>query len=98
LGGSMLEELRYSPDGQLLTGTFMDYLLPTAVETPHVDINLSEDFPSELNPLGVKGAGEGGTVCVAAALGNAVADAIGANVNALPPLPDRGPRLLTPTS
>ncbi len=89
LGGTLFEELRYSPDGQLLTGTFMDYLLPTAVETPHIQINLSEDYPSELNPLGVKGAGEGGTVCVAAALANAVADALGANVNTLPLTPER---------
>jgi aerobic carbon-monoxide dehydrogenase large subunit len=89
IGGTLLEELRYSPEGQLVTGTFMDYLLPTAVETPHVEVNLSEDCPSELNPLGVKGAGEGGTVCVGAALGNAVADAIGVSVTALPLSPDR---------
>jgi carbon-monoxide dehydrogenase large subunit len=89
LGGAMLEELRYSVEGQLETGTFMDYLLPTAVETPHVRVNLSEDCPSELNPLGVKGAGEGGTVCVAAALANAVADATGSDVTALPLTPER---------
>ncbi len=88
-GGTLLEELRYSPEGQLMTGTLMDYLLPTAVETPNVEVNLSEDCPSELNPLGVKGAGEGGTVCVGAALGNAVADAIGVSVTALPLSPDR---------
>jgi len=88
-GGTLLEELRYSPEGQLLTATFMDYLLPTAAETPHVRVNLSEDCPSELNPLGVKGAGEGGAVCVGAALGNAVADAVGASVTALPLSPER---------
>ncbi|HEX6512593.1 MAG TPA: xanthine dehydrogenase family protein molybdopterin-binding subunit [Chloroflexota bacterium] len=95
LGGTLLEELRYSPDGQLLTGTFMDYLLPTAVETPNLRVNLSEDCPSELNPLGVKGAGEGGAVCVAAALANAVADAAGADVTALPLTPERVRALLT---
>lgn len=93
-GGALLEELRYSPDGQLMSGTFMDYLLPTAVETPDVRVNLSEDCPSELNPLGVKGAGEGGAVCVGAAVGNAVADAIGVSVTALPLSPERVHRLL----
>jgi CO/xanthine dehydrogenase Mo-binding subunit len=89
MGGALLEELAYSEDGQLQAGTFMDYLLPTSMEIPHVRLNLSEDCPSKLNPLGVKGAGEGGTVCVAAALANAVADALGADVSALPLTPER---------
>ncbi|HLG74362.1 MAG TPA: xanthine dehydrogenase family protein molybdopterin-binding subunit [Chloroflexota bacterium] len=89
MGGALLEELAYSEDGQLQAGTFMDYLIPTAVEIPNVRLNLSEDCPSKLNPLGVKGAGEGGTVCVGAALANAVADALEADVSALPLTPER---------
>jgi carbon-monoxide dehydrogenase large subunit/6-hydroxypseudooxynicotine dehydrogenase subunit gamma len=89
LGGALLEELAYSPDGHLLAGSFMDYLLPTAVEVPRVEVLLSEDAPSPLNPLGFKGAGEGGTVGVAAALANAVSDALGTPARELPLTPER---------
>jgi carbon-monoxide dehydrogenase large subunit len=77
LGGALLEELVYSEDAQLLTGSFMEYLLPTAAEMPlEIDICLLENAPSPLNPLGLKGAGEGGTVGVGAAIANAVEDAL----------------------
>jgi CO/xanthine dehydrogenase Mo-binding subunit len=64
-------------DAQLLTGSFMEYLLPTAAEMPlEIDICLLENAPSPLNALGLKGAGEGGTVGVGAAIANAVEDAL----------------------
>ncbi len=91
LGGALLEEFSYDSEGQLLTGSFMDYLLPSSMEVPHVDIVLTEDAPSPLNPLGIKGAGEGGAVGVGAALANAVCNALGGNVEIkrLPLTPER---------
>lgn len=80
LGGALLEEFAYDSEGQLLTGSFMDYLLPSSMEVPPVEIVLTEDEPSPLNPLGVKGVGEGGTVGVGAALANAVCNALGGKV------------------
>ena len=77
IGGTLLEELAYDDEGQLISGSFMDYLLPTAVEVPQVDVELTEEAPSPRNPLKIKGAGEGGTVGVSAALACAVADALG---------------------
>ncbi len=91
LGGALLEEFAYDSEGQLLTGSFMDYLLPSSMEVPPVEIVLTEDAPSPLNPLGVKGVGEGGTVGVGAALANAVCNALGGNVEikCLPLTPER---------
>ncbi len=77
LGGALLEEFRYSERGDPLSVTFADYLLPTAREIPPVEIILTEDFPADLNPLGIKGAGESGITAVGAAIANAVEDAIG---------------------
>jgi carbon-monoxide dehydrogenase large subunit len=77
LGGALLEEFRYSERGDPLSVTFADYLLPTAWEIPPVEIILTEDFPADLNPLGIKGAGESGITAVGAAIANAVEDAIG---------------------
>ena len=76
LGGSLYEELKYDDMGQLITGTFMDYLIPTANEVPEVKTAILEDAPSPLNELGVKGAGEGGTVAVAPAIANAIMNAL----------------------
>ena len=89
LGGALLEELAYDNDGQLLSGTFMDYLLPTSCEAPDVEVIITEDAPSRHNPLGVKGCGEGGTTGVGAALANAVADALDAPPEAFTELPIR---------
>jgi aerobic carbon-monoxide dehydrogenase large subunit len=89
LGGALLEELAYDKDGQLLSGTFMDYLLPTSCEAPDVEVIITEDAPSRYNPLGVKGCGEGGTTGVGAALANAVADALDAPPEAFTELPIR---------
>ncbi len=89
IGGALLEELVYDEEGQLAAGSFMDYLLPTAGEAPPVDVLITEDAPTPRNPLGAKGAGEGGTAAAGAAIANAVADALGAEPNRLPLTPER---------
>jgi carbon-monoxide dehydrogenase large subunit len=92
LGGTFLDHMIYDEDGQLLTGSFADYLLPTSLETPEVKAIALEDSPSKLNPMGFKGAGEGGIVAVAGAVANAVAAALApwnVPVNDLPLTPDR---------
>lgn len=76
LGGALLEEFVYSEDGQPQASTFMDYLIPTMHEMPPVDVLITEDAPSPLNPLGVKGAGEGGITAAAACIASAVDDAL----------------------
>jgi CO/xanthine dehydrogenase Mo-binding subunit len=88
IGGALLEEFVYSEDGQPLSTNFMDYLLPTAMEMPHAQLISTEDFPSPHNPLGVKGAGEGGITAAGAALANAVSNALGVEVTKLPLRPD----------
>lgn len=100
LGGALFEEFRYDPQGQPLSTTFADYLIPTIAEMPEVDVLIAEDAPSPLNPLGVKGAGEGGTNGVGAAIAAAVDDALrrpGA-VTSLPILPAKVRRLLDGTA
>src|SRR5262249_57564131 len=77
IGGALLEEFVYDLDGQPLSTSFMDYLIPTAMEVPRVQFLSTEDFPTPLNPLGVKGAGEGGITAAGAALANAVSNALG---------------------
>jgi carbon-monoxide dehydrogenase large subunit len=77
LGGALLEEFRYDSEGQPLCTSFLDYLMPTAAEVPHVEVLIAEDAPSPLNPLGVKGAGEGGTTAYGAAIASAIDDALG---------------------
>jgi carbon-monoxide dehydrogenase large subunit len=89
LGGALLEELAYDDSGQLVSGSFMDYLLPTAGEVPEVRVLVTEDAPTPLNPLGVKGAGEGGTAAAGAVIANAVSDALGAEATVLPLTPER---------
>ena len=76
LGGAFLEELAYDEAGQLLSTSFMDYLLPSSMEMPPGEVHLFENDPSPLNPLGLKGGGEGGTAGVGAAIANAVSDAL----------------------
>ncbi|MGP4020345.1 xanthine dehydrogenase family protein molybdopterin-binding subunit [Saccharopolyspora sp. 5N708] len=78
LGGALYENFHYDEQGQPQASTFMDYLMPTATEVPGlVDTIVTEDAPSPDNPLGVKGAGEGGITAAGAALANAVRDALG---------------------
>jgi aerobic carbon-monoxide dehydrogenase large subunit len=89
LGGALLEEFAYDEFGQLVAGSFMDYLMPTAGEMPHVRVRITEDAPTPLNPLGVKGAGEGGTAAAGAVIANALSDALGSEARTLPLTPER---------
>jgi CO/xanthine dehydrogenase Mo-binding subunit len=77
LGGALFEEFQYDDRGQPLSVTFADYLIPTASEVPEVDVLITEDARSTCNPLGIKGAGEGGVAAVGAVIASAVDDAIG---------------------
>ena len=88
-GGALLEHLAYDDQGQLVAGNFADLLLPTAAEVPPVEVLVTEDAPSPLTPLGFKGAGEGGASAAGAAIANAVSDALGTEVTALPITPER---------
>jgi carbon-monoxide dehydrogenase large subunit len=76
LGGALLEHLVYDEEGQLLTGSLADYLMPTASDFPAIRAFSLEDKPSPNNPLGAKGAGEGGIIPVGGVIGNAVAAAL----------------------
>jgi aerobic carbon-monoxide dehydrogenase large subunit len=90
LGGTLLESLRFAADGQPLSTTFMDYLIPTAEEIPDVEAHVFEMEAVPGNPLGVRGMGEAGIKGVGAAVTNAVADAIGSAARfALTELPIR---------
>ena len=92
LGGAFLEHLVYDESGQLLTGSLADYLLPTASDYPNIRGICLELAPADGNPLGAKGAGEGGLVAVAAAIGNAVSAALasfGVQARDLPLSPPR---------
>ena len=75
IGNALLERLVYDENAQPLTGTFADYLLPLATDVPHIEVGHMES-PSPLNPLGVKGAGEGGTLPAIAAIVSAIEDAL----------------------
>jgi carbon-monoxide dehydrogenase large subunit len=91
IGGALLEELVYDESGQLLSGTFMDYLVPTAMEVPRMT-TLHMEFPSPRNPLGIKGVGEGGAISPPAAISNAIEDALapfGIRITRTPVSPSR---------
>ena len=91
VGGALLEAFAYDEAGQPLAASFVDYLIPTATETPPVEALIFEDAPSPLNPLGAKGAGEAGINGAGAAIASAVDDALqmpGA-VTELPITPER---------
>jgi carbon-monoxide dehydrogenase large subunit len=77
IGGALLEEFVYDASGQPLATTFADYLMPTSAEVAPIETLITEDAPSPLNPLGVKGAGEGGINAAGAAIAAAVDDALG---------------------
>jgi carbon-monoxide dehydrogenase large subunit/6-hydroxypseudooxynicotine dehydrogenase subunit gamma len=91
MGGALLEHFIYNERGDPLCVTFADYLLPTARETPEVEIILTEQAPSPLNPLGIKGAGESGITAVGATIAAAIEDAIGmpGAITELPITPQR---------
>jgi carbon-monoxide dehydrogenase large subunit len=91
LGGVLCEAIVYDANGQLLSGSLMDYALPIAVDIPAMRI-IHQHSPSPLNPLGVKGVGEGGAVAPPAAIANAVCDALapfGVEVNSTPIRPEQ---------
>jgi carbon-monoxide dehydrogenase large subunit len=75
IGEALSERLVYDGDGQLLTGTLMDYAVPAAADLPSFRLGHLET-PSPLTPGGYKGMGEGGTIGAPAAIANAVADAV----------------------
>jgi aerobic carbon-monoxide dehydrogenase large subunit len=92
LGGALLEHLVYDDQGQLLTGSLADYLLPTASDFPRLRAFVAEAKPSPINPLGAKGAGEGGIISAGGVIANAVANALsafGAQPRELPLSPPR---------
>jgi carbon-monoxide dehydrogenase large subunit len=91
IGNALLEWMRYDENAQPLTTTFADYLIPMATDVPTCKIAHVES-PSPLNPIGVKGAGEGGTIPAAAAIVAAVEDALaefGVHFAECPLMPDR---------
>lgn len=100
IGGALFEEFLYDENGEPLSVTFADYLMPTAREVPVFSVLVSEDAPSPLNPLGLKGAGEGGTNPVGAAIASAIDDALGlpGAVTQLPVTPQRLKRIINPAS
>ncbi|TAM75673.1 xanthine dehydrogenase family protein molybdopterin-binding subunit [bacterium] len=88
LGGALMEEMVYDENGALLSGTFVDYLCPTAAEIPPLVIG-HVDTPSPFTPLGAKGIGEGNSMSVPVTIANAVADALGVDDITLPLTPRR---------
>ena len=92
LGGALLEHFIYDEQGQLLTGSLADYLMPTASDFPSIRAIALEEKPSPNNPLGAKGAGEGGVIPVGGVIANAVAAALaplGVEPKDLPLSPER---------
>jgi 2-furoyl-CoA dehydrogenase large subunit len=88
VGAALFERIVYDEDGNLLTGTFMDYLCPTAADLPSLRMDHLETL-SPFTPLGAKGLGEGTTMSAPVAIANAVADAIGVDAVELPLTPAR---------
>jgi carbon-monoxide dehydrogenase large subunit len=96
LGGALSEEFRYDERGEPLSVTLADYLMPKAGEVPPIEVLLTEDAPSPLNPLGIKSAGEGGITPVGAVIAAAIDEAIGipGAITRLPATPERIKALL----
>ncbi len=91
IGGALYEEMVYDEGGQLLTGSLMDYLVPTAMELPPIE-TVHLEHPSARNPLGIKGMGEGGAISPPAAIANAIEDALaplGVRITETPVTPAR---------
>jgi carbon-monoxide dehydrogenase large subunit len=92
VGQALMEQVVYDDDGQLLTGSFMDYALPRADDLPGIDTHTDESSPCRINPLGAKGVGELGTVGATPTVINAVLDALrplGVTDLAMPATPER---------
>jgi len=97
VGGALYEEMVYDDAGQLLTGSLMDYLVPTATDLPPID-TVHLEYPSPRNPLGIKGLGEGGAISPPAAIANAIEDALqpfGVKITETPVSPSRLLALIT---
>jgi carbon-monoxide dehydrogenase large subunit len=97
LGGAFMEQVMYDEEGQILSTSLADYLVPVASDYPNIRAITMELRPSKTNPLGAKGAGEGGMVAVAAATANAVAAALaplGVEIRELPLSPSQLWKLL----
>jgi carbon-monoxide dehydrogenase large subunit len=75
IGQSLMEQIRYDESGQLVNGSFMDYAMPRAADVPPIT-SVTLEVPTQLNPLGVKGVGEAGTVGALAATTNAICHAL----------------------
>ena len=91
IGGALLEHLVYDETGQLLTQTLMEYLLPSAVDVPKIEVHHLQT-PSPFTIGGIKGMGEGGAIAPLPALANAVTDALaplGVVIDTLPLSPER---------
>jgi len=100
IGAALYEEVVYDENGQLLTGSLMDYLVPTAAELLPIEVHHVET-PSPSTVGGFRGMGEGGTIGAPAALANAVSDALsplGIEINELPITPNRLFRLIREAS
>jgi aerobic carbon-monoxide dehydrogenase large subunit len=91
IGGALYERIIYDDAGQPLTTTYMDFMMPTAMEIPEIEI-VHLETPSPLNPLGIKGAGEAGAIPGPALLAEAIEDALrpfGVQIREMPLAPDR---------
>src|SRR6266851_785924 len=88
IGWALYEGMIYDENGQLLTSTLMDYALPQSQDMPAI-IPLLVEVPSQLGPFGAKGVGEPPVVPVAAAIANAISDAVGVRMTQLPMTPER---------
>jgi aerobic carbon-monoxide dehydrogenase large subunit len=91
LGSALLEEIVHDAQGQLLTGSLMDYALPRAEDFPELDV-VHVEFPSAVNELGIKGVGESGVIAPGAMIAGAVEDALadrGVTIDRLPVTPAR---------
>ena len=88
LGGALYEAHDYDADGQLRTASLLDYVVPGATEIPELEL-LHLELPTPVTESGVKGVGEGGTIAPAAAIANAVGDALGVEFNSFPVKPEQ---------
>jgi carbon-monoxide dehydrogenase large subunit len=89
IGGMLYEEMRYAENGQPVTTTYMDYLIPTVKEAPEIYEFEHLESPSPFTPLGTKGMGEGPAICSPGVIVNAVEDALGITVKSTPLTPEK---------
>ena len=88
VGAALYERLVYAEDGGLISGSLLDYALPTASMIPELQI-LHQETPSPVTPLGAKGVAEGNSMSTPVCIANAVADALDVAEVSLPPTPER---------